>query len=441
MLPMTSPTEKPMRVLVANRGEIAVRIVQACRKLGVGAVVVVSDADRDTLAARLADRAVCIGPAKASESYLNGRALIAAAQGTGCTHIHPGYGFLSERAAFRRLVDEAGLGFIGPSAEAIETMGSKTAARKTAVRERVPVVPGSDHVRDAAEAKAVAQELGYPVMLKASAGGGGRGMRIVRSESEIEAAFSGAAREAESAFGDPALYMESYVERGRHIEIQVMGDLHGRVVHLYERDCSTQRRHQKLIEEAPSPVLDAATREHMAAAAVKLAKGVNYAGAGTVEFIYDLDRKAYYFLEMNTRIQVEHPVTEMVTGVDLVAEQIRVASGAPLSFAQADVRLSGHSIQCRINAEAAERHFIPSPGEIKSWRPPSGDGIRLDTHCFEGYVVPPYYDSLMGKLIVHGSDRTAAIARLRTALSAFRVEGVKTTIPFHIAVLGDAYFV
>ena len=428
------------RVFVANRGEIAVRVVRACEKLGIESVVAVSEPDRDSLAARLATRAVCIGPARAAESYLRPEILITAAKGTGCQALHPGYGFLSERAAFARMCAEAGLAFIGPSPQAIESMGDKITAVRLAAQAGVPRVPGTDRIASAAHARRAAREIGYPVLFKAAAGGGGRGMRIVRREAEIEAAMNAASAEAIAAFGDATLYLEKLIERARHIEVQVLGDSHGNVVHLGERECSTQRRYQKLIEEAPSPAIDPKLRAELGHAAVGLAKLVNYHGAGTVEFIFDEDHRRHYFLEMNTRIQVEHPVTEMVTGRDLVAEQIRIAAGAPISFGQGEVGIEGHAIECRINAEDAERGFAPSPGRIDAWEPPLGEHVRVDTHCYSGYVVPPFYDSLLAKLVVRGPDRGAAVARMQEALDRFVVDGVRTTIPFHKRVLAHADF-
>ena len=428
------------RVFVANRGEIAVRIIRACQKLGIETVVAVSLADRESMAARIATRAVCIGPASASLSYLNASALVQAALSTGCQAVHPGYGFLSERSAFSRLCEENGLAFIGPTPEAIDSMGDKLTAIRFADEAGVARVPGSDRVTSIEQARADAARIGYPFLFKASAGGGGRGMRLVRSAAELESAMSSAAAEAQAAFGDSTLYMEKYVESARHIEIQVMADTHGNVVHLGERDCSTQRRHQKLIEEAPSAFISPETRSKLAQSAVRLAKRVNYRGAGTVEFVYDEKTQEAYFLEMNTRIQVEHPVTEMVTGIDLVAEQIRIAAGEPLSFTQEDVRTSGHSIECRINAEDVARNFMPGPGRITAWSAPQGEGVRVDTHCDVGYLVPPYYDSLLAKLIVHGKDRAEAISRMRESLRAFDVQGVPTTIAFHHDVLSQADF-
>lgn len=429
------------RLFVANRGEIAVRVVRACRKVGVKVVAGVSEADRESLAAKLADAVEVIGPAPAAESYLHVEKVIAAAKRSGCDALHPGYGFLSERAAFARACAEAGITFIGPSPEAIEQMGDKITAVKLAETAGVPRVPGSGALKDAAQAAALARSIGFPVLMKATAGGGGRGMRVVREQSELTAAMESASNEARAAFGDGTLYLEKFIESARHIEIQVMGDRFGNVVHLGERECSTQRRHQKLIEESPSPVVSADLRAEMGRCAVRLARNVNYVGAGTVEFVLDEAQRCFYFLEMNTRIQVEHPVTELVTGFDLVAEQIRVAQGLPLSFAQEDVMLQGHAIECRINAEDFNRNFLPKPGQITDWVPPAGDGVRLDSHCYAGYSVPPYYDSLLAKLIVHGATRAEAIERMREALAAFRIEGIPSTVPFHQEVLQEPAFV
>jgi acetyl-CoA carboxylase biotin carboxylase subunit len=428
------------RVLVANRGEIAVRIIGACKKLGIETVVAVSQADRDSLPARLASRAVCIGPPRATESYLRPEILVTAALGTGCEAVHPGYGFLAERAPFARMCTDAGVKFIGPSAQAIDTMGEKIAARRLAAEAGVPRVPGTDGIENAAHALTIAREIGLPVMLKASAGGGGRGIRIVRSETEMANAIEAASAEAAAAFGDSTVYIEKFIERAKHIEVQVLADAHGNIVHLGERECSVQRRYQKLIEEAPSPAVDAALRRDLGRAATELARRVGYEGAGTVEFVFDVDARRYYFLEMNTRIQVEHPVTEMITGRDLVAEQIRVAEGAPLAFAQGEVEFTGHAIECRINAEDPDRNFTPAPGRLSAFDAPSGHDVRVDTHCFPGYVVPPYYDSLLAKLIVRGADRAQSIERMRSALDAFRIEGVPTTIPFHRRVLDHTDF-
>lgn len=428
------------RVYVANRGEIAVRVIRACQAMGIETVLGVSDADRESLGARLADRTVCIGPASAAKSYLSSDVLITAAVGTGCDAIHPGYGFLSERPVFQRACAEAGLQFIGPSAQAIDSMGDKLKAIQIARKAGVPVVPGSEQLGDLSSAQKAATEIGYPCLLKASAGGGGRGMRIVRSDDDLRAAFQSAQAEALAAFGDDTVYLEKFIEQARHIEIQVLGDTHGNLVHLFERDCSTQRRHQKLIEEAPSPVLSEARRQEMAAAALSLAREVGYYSAGTVEFVFDAKEDRFYFLEMNTRIQVEHPVTEAVTGVDLVQEQIRVAAGLPLSVKQEDIRLNGHAIEVRINAEDPTANFRPSPGRLTQWSIPAGPGVRLDTHCYEGYAIPVHYDSLLAKMIAHGRQREHATQVLVGALKAARIKGVHTTVPLHLAVLSHPTF-
>ena len=416
------------------------RVVRACQKLGIESVVAVSEADRDSLAAQMATRTVCIGPSRSVDSYLRPEVLVAAARGTGCQAVHPGYGFLSERAAFSRACAKSGLVFIGPSPEAIESMGDKITAVRLAAEAGVPRVPGSDRIASADDARRTAHAIGYPVLLKASAGGGGRGMRIVRNESEIEVAMAAASGEARAAFGDGTLYVEKFIERARHIEIQILGDAHGNLVHLGERECSTQRRHQKLIEEAPSPAIDSTSRAQLGEAALTLARRVGYQNAGTVEFVFDEDSRRFYFLEMNTRIQVEHPVTEMVTGRDLVVEQIRIAAGEPISFRQDEVHLDGHAIECRVNAEDIARDFMPSPGRLLAWAPPKGESVRVDTHCYPGYLVPPFYDSLLAKIIVHGPDRAAAIGRMIYALGEFEVEGVHTTIPFHTRVLAHDDF-
>jgi acetyl-CoA carboxylase, biotin carboxylase subunit len=428
------------RVFIANRGEIAVRIVRACRSLGIESVVGVSEADTDSMAARMADQAVVIGPPPSRQSYLCADLLVQAAVATRCDAVHPGYGFLSERSSFARACNDAGLVFIGPSAEAIDAMGDKITAVGLATKADVPRVPGSGAVADPQTARRIAGEIGYPVLVKATAGGGGRGMRVVRSDAEMESAFSSAASEAQSAFGDSTLYVEKFIERARHIEIQIIGDQHGNLVHLGERECSTQRRHQKLIEEAPSPALSAAQRAAMGQCALRLARNVGYFGAGTIEFVVDARDGNFYFLEMNTRIQVEHPVTEMTTGRDLVAEQIRVAAGLPLSFTQEEIRFHGHAIECRLNAEDPERNFIPRPGLISGWKAPVGPGVRLDSHCYAGYAVPPYYDSMIGKLIVHAPSRAEAIAGMVRALSELQVQGVTTTAAFHQAVLAEPDF-
>ena len=428
------------RVFVANRGEIAVRIIRACHELGLEAVLGTSEADRDSLPARLADRAVCIGPASAAQSYLRQDTLVTAARGTGCQALHPGYGFLSERAALQRACTESDIAFIGPSAEAIESMGDKLNAIRLARKVGVPVMPGSGELHTLEELSAAAAQVGYPCLLKASAGGGGRGMRVVRNGTELLPAYESARAEAQAAFGDNSVYLEKFVERARHIEIQVMGDRHGGLAHLFERDCSVQRRHQKLIEEAPSPALSPARRAEMAEAALALARDVGYFSAGTVEFIYDAEADRSYFLEMNTRIQVEHPVTEAITGIDLVQEQIRVAAGERLSFRQHDLVPRGHAIECRINAEDSRQDFRPTPGRLTRWQPPVGENLRLDTHCYEGYLVSPYYDSMIAKLIGSGPARAAVIDTLRQALDAFTIEGVSSTVPLHQAVLASGAF-
>ncbi len=429
------------RVLVANRGEIAVRVIRACRAVELETVAIYSEADRDALPVRLADRAVCIGPARAAESYLSIGAVLAAARGTGCDAVHPGYGFLAENAEFAQRCAEFDLTFVGPPADVIRLMGDKIAARRFVGKLGVPTVSGTDAPLESLdEAHAVAERVGYPVLLKAAAGGGGRGMRVVHDAGALPAAFESARAEAHAAFGDGRLYVERFLDRVRHVEIQVLADSHGTTLHLGERDCSLQRRHQKLIEEAPAPGLDDGLRRGLAEAAVTVAREAGYRGAGTIEFLVDATRGRYYFLEMNTRIQVEHPVTEMVTGIDLVAAQLRVAAGEPLAFAQPDVRVQGHAIECRINAESPEKGFRPSPGAITDWRPPVGDGIRVDTHCYPGYVVPPFYDSLLAKLIAFADDRETARRRLCGALDGFVVDGVATTIGFHRRLLDSPEF-
>jgi acetyl-CoA carboxylase biotin carboxylase subunit len=426
-------------VLVANRGEIALRVIRACRELGLSTVAVYSTADEGALHVRKADEAVCIGPPRARDSYLNIPALIQAAKQSGAEAIHPGYGFLAENAAFAAACDEEGIVFVGPSAAAIERMGDKALARTLAREAGVPTVPGTAGTASLDEALATASQLGYPVMVKAAAGGGGRGIKVAHSPDELGEVLTHAAREADAAFGDPSLYVEKLLVDARHVEIQVLGDSHGNVVHLYERECSLQRRRQKLVEEAPSPALDEETRRAICEAAVRLASAVSYRSAGTLEFLLDASG-AFYFIEMNTRIQVEHPVTEMVTGIDLVKEQLRVAMGEPLSFRQAELELRGAAIELRINAEDADNDFIPSPGQITALELPGGPGVRVDTAIFDGYTIPPFYDSLVAKLIVWGRDRAEAIERARRALQEFRVEGIKTTIPFHLALLDDPGF-
>jgi len=428
------------RVLIANRSEIAVRILRACRELGLETVVTISEADRDSLPARLADRAVCIGPAPATESYLKVATIITAALGTGADAIHPGYGFLAEQPELPEACAEHGIAFIGPTAENIRTMGDKLWARKLVKELGIPVIPGSELVSDFNEARKVADEVGYPVLLKAAAGGGGKGMKTAAKAHEIKTVFEEASAEARAAFGDERIYIEHFIPNARHIECQIIADRHGHAVHLLERDCSLQRRYQKMVEEAPSPVVTDELRDQITQAAVRIAQHIDYENAGTVEFILDQDREEIYFLEMNTRIQVEHPVTEMITGVDLVAEQLRVAAGETLSFSQAEIRLGGHAIECRINAESPRAGFQPCPGRIKKWIPPEGPGIRVDTHCYEGYFVPPYYDSLIAKLITKGQDRAEAIERMQSALQGFQVSGIDTTIPFHQFIMQNPDF-
>ncbi|OGA55618.1 MAG: acetyl-CoA carboxylase biotin carboxylase subunit [Betaproteobacteria bacterium RIFCSPLOWO2_12_FULL_65_14] len=418
------------RVLVANRGEIAVRIIRACRALGVETVVAVSEADRDSLAARLADRSVCIGPARSAASYLNVGAVVIAAAGSGCDAVHPGYGFLAENAALADACAQKGVTFIGPKPQTLREMGNKIQARALAARAGVPVVPGSADVADYERAAAVADDIGLPILLKAAAGGGGRGMQIVREPRQLRAAFETATAEARAAFGDGTLYVERLIANARHVEVQILGDRFGKALHLGERDCTLQRRHQKIVEEGPAALVAERLRGRIRQAAVDLAVGVGYENAGTVEFIVDQDREEFFFLEVNTRIQVEHPVTEALTGIDLVQEQLRVAAGEPLRLDQAQVRFSGHAIECRINAEAAHKDFRPSPGRISAWRQPEHQYVRVDTHCYPGYVVPPFYDSLLAKLIVVGSDRAQAVERMQRALGEFHIEGVETTVPF-----------
>jgi len=426
------------KILIANRGEIALRIIRACRELGIKTVAVYSTADRDSLHVRFADEAVCIGPPPSKESYLNIPRILAAAEVTNADAVHPGYGFLSENSGFADICTASGLTFIGPSAAAIAKMGDKALAKETMRKAGVPVVPGSGGIiSDLSEAVNVAHEVGFPVIIKATAGGGGRGMRIVREEAELEKAFQTASHEAETAFGNPAVYIEKYVEEPRHIEIQIMGDLHGTVVHFGERECSIQRRHQKLIEESPSPALTPALRDAMGKAAVDGARSVNYLGAGTIEFLVD-KYKNFYFMEMNTRIQVEHPVTEEVYGVDLVKLQIQVVAGQKLRKFKPKPQF--HAIECRINAEDPNHDFRPSPGKIHTLHFPSGFGVRVDTHAYDGYEIPPYYDSLVAKLIVRSTTRDEAIAKMSGALEEFVVEGPKTTIPFHMKLMKNEKF-
>jgi len=419
------------KLLVANRGEIAVRIIRAAKELGIRTVAVFSDADKDSMAARFADEAVGIGPAPAAKSYLNIEAIIAAAQQTGAGAIHPGYGFLSENARFAQAVGAAGIVFVGPTPETIRTMGDKAAARAAAKAAGVPIVPGSEgEVGELDHALAAARHVGFPVMLKASGGGGGRGIRVAIDEAAFEHQFHTAQAEAKAAFGSGALYLERFLNRARHLEVQVLGDGE-RVVHCFERECSLQRRRQKIWEEAPSPAIDDVTRQALCASAVRLAERVNYRSAGTLEYLYDDNTGEFFFIEMNTRIQVEHPVTEMITGIDLVREMIRIAQGEPLSLTQADVQMRGAVIEVRINAEDPDRNFMPSPGRVAALSLPAGPGVRVDSMLFPGYVVPPYYDSLLAKIIVHAETREYALARLRRALDEFEIEGIVTTASLH----------
>jgi acetyl-CoA carboxylase biotin carboxylase subunit len=428
------------KLLIANRGEIALRILRTCRELGIATVAVHSTVDRNALHVQLADEAVCVGEAPSSRSYLNIPNILAAATSRGADAIHPGYGFLAENDRFAEICADHGITFVGPSPASIRAMGDKATAKATMQAVGVPTIPGSEGLLDSPEqAAALAEQMGYPVMIKATAGGGGRGMRLVPGPGQLEGLFKAAQGEAEAAFGNPGLYMEKFIDRPRHVEVQVLADRHGNVIHLGERDCSIQRRHQKLLEEAPSPGLDPDLRRRMGDAAVAAARSIDYEGAGTVEFLVDRGG-GFYFMEMNTRIQVEHPVTEMVTGIDLIAEQLRIAAGDPISVRQGEVRVSGHAIECRINAEDPRHNFRPAPGRITAWLPPGGPGVRVDSHVYTGYEIPPFYDSLIGKLIVWGVDRDHALRRLRRALSECAITGIPTTIEFHLALLDRPEF-
>ncbi len=432
-------TREIRKILIANRGEIANRIIWTCKEMGIKTVAVHSEADREALHVRYADEAICIGPAPSAQSYLNIPSIISAAEITNVDAIHPGYGFLAESATFAKICEDCNIKFIGPTADVIAMMGDKVEARRTMVAAGVPVLPGSpDAIESPEEAKRLALEIGFPIIVKASAGGGGRGMRIVRSEDELESQLELAQTEALAAFKNGAVYIERYIERPRHIEIQVLADEHGNCIHLGERECTIQRRHQKLLEEAPSPVITKEQREKMGAVAVNACKEIGYSSAGTFEFLLDEDG-SFYFMEMNTRIQVEHPVTEMVTLADIVRNQIRVASGEDLQYKQEDVQIVGHSIECRINAEDP-RTFVPSPGKITAFHIPGGPGVRVDTAVYPGYVVPPYYDSMIAKLIVHARTRELAISRMQRALDMMVVEGIKTTIPLHKKIMADENF-
>ncbi len=428
------------KVLIANRGEIALRILRSCRELGIATVAVYSTVDRNALHVQLADEAVCVGDSPSNKSYLNVPNILAAATSRGVDAIHPGYGFLAENDRFAEICSDHNIIFVGPSPNSIRSMGDKSTAKETMQKVGVPTVPGSKGLLTSPEqAASLAKEMGYPVMIKATAGGGGRGMRLVNQPDQLENLYKAAQGEAEAAFGNSGLYMEKFIDRPRHVEVQVLADRHGNVVHLGERDCSIQRRHQKLLEESPSPALDPKLRIRMGEAAVAAAKSINYEGAGTVEFL--LDRSGnFYFMEMNTRIQVEHPVTEMVTGIDLIAEQLLIAGGEKISFQQEDVKLQGHAIECRINAEDSSHNFRPSPGRITGWLPPGGPGVRVDSHVYTGYDIPPFYDSLIGKVIVWGKDRDAALKRMRRALNECAVTGIPTTIDFHLVLLNRDEF-
>ncbi|PAD48170.1 acetyl-CoA carboxylase biotin carboxylase subunit [Shouchella clausii] len=430
------------RILIANRGEIAVRVIRACKELGIETVAVFSEADADSLHVQLADQAFCIGPTESAKSYLNFTNLMSVATLTETDAIHPGYGFLAENADFAEICADCNITFIGPSPTAISRMGTKDVARETMAKAGVPIVPGSNGIVETIEdAKQIARDIGYPVIIKATAGGGGKGIRVARNEKELESGIKVTQQEAETAFGNPGVYLEKYIEDFRHVEIQVLADNHGNVIHLGERDCSIQRRLQKLLEESPSPAITEEKRQEMGRAAVEAARAVQYSGAGTVEFIYDHNTGDFYFMEMNTRIQVEHPVTEMVTGVDLIKEQIRIADNEKLSLTQDDVTYNGWSIECRINAENPEKNFMPSPGKIVDYLAPGGLGVRVDSAAYPGCVISPFYDSMIAKVIVHGATREEAIARMRRALSEFEISGVDTTIPFHLQLLNHEVFV
>ena len=427
------------KVLIANRGEIAVRIIRACRELGIPTVAIYSQADANSLHVRLATEAYCIGPAKSADSYLSIPAIMSAAMVSGADAIHPGYGFMSERADFAEICEKQGIKFIGPTAEAMRKMGDKATARKTMIENNVTVTPGTGIVRTVEEVQEFGNKVGYPIILKATAGGGGKGMRVCNNDDEVQLNMELCQAEAKNFFGNPDVYAEKFLVNPRHIEVQIMGDSFGNVVHLGERDCSIQRRHQKLLEEAPSPAIDAETRKEMGAAAVRAAKAINYEGAGTCEFLLDHDGK-WYFMEMNTRIQVEHCVTEMISQVDLVREQILVAAGEKLSYTQDDIHLKGHAIECRINAENPAKGFMPNPGTISGYLAPGGFGVRVDSHVYQDYTIPPYYDSMIGKLICWGRDRNEARRRMYRALKEYVVTGVETTIPFHQAIVEDEVF-
>ncbi|GAB3791442.1 acetyl-CoA carboxylase biotin carboxylase subunit [Virgibacillus kimchii] len=430
------------RLLVANRGEIAVRIIRACKEMGIETVAVYSEADRDALHVQLADEAYCIGPIASKDSYLNFTNIMSAATLTEVDAIHPGYGFLAENADFAEICKACNVTFVGPTAESIQKMGIKDVARETMKKANVPIVPGSDGIiENEEEAKKVADKIGYPVIIKATAGGGGKGIRVARTEEELIKGIRVTQKEAETAFGNPGVYLEKFIEDFRHVEIQILADQYGNVVHLGERDCTIQRRLQKLVEETPSPAITPDIRKKMGEASKKAAKAVDYRGAGTIEYIFDRKTNEFYFMEMNTRIQVEHPVTEMVTGIDLIKEQIKVAAGEVLSFTQEEVKMEGASIECRINAENPFKNFMPSAGEINMYLPPGGFGVRVDSQAYTGYRIPPYYDSMIAKLITYGATREEAISKMKRALDEFIIEGVHTTIPFHRLIMEHDVFV
>ncbi|ANZ33292.1 acetyl-CoA carboxylase biotin carboxylase subunit [Staphylococcus carnosus] len=429
------------KVLIANRGEIAVRIIRACKDLGLHTVAIYSEGDKDALHTQMADEAYCVGPTQSKDSYLNIPNILSIATSTGCDAVHPGYGFLSENGDFAELCEACQLKFIGPNYESIQKMGIKDVAKEEMIRANVPVVPGSEGLVESIEdAKKTAEEIGYPVIIKATAGGGGKGIRVARDEKELENGYKMTQQEAETAFGNGGLYLEKFIENFRHIEFQIMGDQFGNVIQLGERDCTIQRRMQKLVEEAPSPILTAEKRAEMGAASIRAAKAVNYENAGTIEYIYDLDTDDFYFMEMNTRIQVEHPVTEMVTGVDLVKLQLLVAMGEPLPFTQDDITINGHAMEFRINAENPYKNFMPSPGKITQYLAPGGYGVRVESACYTNYTIPPYYDSMVAKLIIHEPTREEAIMAGMRALSEYLVLGIDTTIPFHIRLLQNDVF-
>jgi acetyl-CoA carboxylase biotin carboxylase subunit len=429
------------KVLIANRGEIAVRIIRACKELGMKTVAVYSEADIDALHVELADEAYCIGPKLSKDSYLNFSNIISVAKLTGCDGIHPGYGFLAENASFAELCEEVNIEFIGPTADSISRMGTKDVARETMKIAGVPIVPGSTGiVADEHEALRIAEEIGFPVIIKATAGGGGKGIRVARDAEELIKGIKITQKEAAAAFGNPGVYLEKFIEVFRHVEVQILADKYGNTIHLGERDCSIQRRMQKLLEEAPSPALTPELRHSLGEAAVKAAEAVNYRGAGTVEFIFDHINQKFYFMEMNTRIQVEHTITEMITGIDLVQQQLKIASGEKLVYRQDDIKINGWSIECRINAENPSKNFMPSPGKVTMYMPPGGFGVRVDSAMYTGYSIPPFYDSMVAKLIVHADTREEAVARMKRALDEFIIEGVDTTIPFHLNLMDNEVF-